>query len=117
MSKRAEDAAFDAYPYQRATHFPDGFQEFDRNSVPRTLFQEGYEQAEKDLGWHSVDESLPPVDEEVIVLTDRLNLGSMYAIAIGHIVDKEKAVDYNDWNIPGVKYWMPMPVIPEEEKE
>lgn len=49
MSKRAEERALEAYPYQRATHFPDGFQEFDRNSVPRTLFQEGYEQAEKDI--------------------------------------------------------------------
>ena len=49
MSERASEAALKAYPYQRAIHFPDGFQEFDRNSVPRTLFQEGYEEAEKDI--------------------------------------------------------------------
>lgn len=56
MSKRAEEAALKAYPYQGATHFPDGFQEFDRNAVARTLFQEGYEQAEKDLAltWEDV---------------------------------------------------------------
>ena len=48
MSK-AEEAALEAYPYRRATHFPDGFQEFDRNAVARTLFQEGYEQAEKGI--------------------------------------------------------------------
>lgn len=46
---RAEEAALKAYPYQRAIHFPDGFQEFDRNSVPRTLFQEGYEQSQQDI--------------------------------------------------------------------
>lgn len=78
-------------------------------------FLNGYEQAEKDLGWHSVEESLPPIDEDVIVLEDRLNLGSLYAIAVAHIVDKEKAVDYNGWNIPGVKFWMPMPKIPKEK--
>ena len=46
---KAEQAALEKYPYQRAIHFPDGLQEFDRNSVSRTLFQEGYEAAEKDL--------------------------------------------------------------------
>ena len=56
MSKQAEQRALEAYPYQRATHFPDGFQEFDRNSVPRTIFQEGYARAEKDLAltWEDI---------------------------------------------------------------
>ena len=76
----------------------------------------GYEQAEKDLGWHSVDESLPPVDEEVIVLTDELNTAPIYKIAFGHIVDRMHCSDYNGWNIPGVKYWMPMPKLPKEDE-
>lgn len=108
MSKRAEEKALEAYPN-------DSFVSVEYADMCRSFFQEGYELAEKDLGWHSVEESLPPVGEDVIVLADRLNLGSMYAIAIGHIVDKEKAVDYDGWNIPGVKFWMPMPKIPNEK--
>ena len=80
------------------------------------FIERGYELAEKDLGWHSVDESLPPVDEEVIVLADRLNLGALFAISFGHIVDRMHCSDYNGWNIPGVKYWMPMPKLPEENE-
>lgn len=45
----------------------------DVNYDGRCGFIEGYEQAEKDLGWHSVEESLPPIDEEVIVLTDNIH--------------------------------------------
>ena len=93
----------------------------------RGIYIQGYEQAEKDLGWHSVDESLPPVDEEVIALTDEFNTAPIYKIAFGHIVipyltvdidgKPYKAVSHNGWNIPGVKYWMPMPMLPKEEKE
>lgn len=80
--------------------------------------QKGYEQAEKDLGWHPSTEH-PPVDEEVIVLTDIITKGGLNAglgkIAFGHIVDKDIAVDYDGWNIEGVRYWMPMPEIPKEK--
>ena len=91
-------------------------------------FKAGYEQAEKDLGWHSVEESLPPVDEEVIVLTDiiaedsiKIGLGR---ICFAHIVNPDltvdidgkpyKVVSHNGWNIPGVKFWMPMPKLPKD---
>lgn len=118
MSKRAEELAKQLYPDPKLEDYDDILvYRADRDSalLGRINVVRVYEQAEKDLGWHSVEESLPPVDEEVIVLADRLNLGSLFAIAIGHIVDKEKAVDYNGWNIPGVKFWMPMPEIPNEE--
>ena len=65
-------------------------------------------------GWISVDEKLPEMDEEVIVLTDELGTAPIYKIAFGHIVDVERCIDYNGWNIPGVKYWMPCPEIPNE---
>ena len=64
-------------------------------------------------GWISVDERLPEMDEEVIVLTDELGTAPIYKIAFGHIVDVERCIDYNGWNIPGVKYWMPCPEIPK----
>lgn len=75
-------------------------------------FLRGYERAEKDLGWHPSTEH-PPVDEEVIVLLGRYE--DFPQIAFGHIVDQNIAIDYNGWNIPGVKYWMPMPKLPEEK--
>ena len=76
----------------------------------------GYDLAEKDLGWHSVKDLLPPIDEEVIVLTDELNSAPIYKISFGHIVDRRYCVDYDGWNIPGVKYWMPCSEIPKEEE-
>ena len=119
MSKRAEEAALRAYPvdmtplvYQDLIDRFGGKTEIDFNTYPRCLFQEGYELAEKDLGWHPSTEH-PPVDEEVIVLADIITKGGLNVgfgrIAFGHIVDKSVAIDYNGWNIPGVKFWMPMP--------
>lgn len=99
---------------------------YDSNLHDRYCFQRGYEFAEIDLGWHSVDESLPPVDEEVIVLTDELNLHCFHKIGFAHIVNQEttvgidgkpyKPISHNGWNIPGVDYWMPMPKLKEKEK-
>ena len=55
MSKRAEEAALKAYPvkmtslvYQDLIDQFGGKTEIDVNTYPRCLFQEGYEQAEKD---------------------------------------------------------------------
>lgn len=51
--------------------------------------------------WVSVEDGLPPVDKEVVVLT------TDGEICFGHIVDKKIAKDYNGWNIPNVEYWLP----------
>lgn len=96
------------------------FGEYDINDTKRDIFIEGYLEAEKDLGWHSVDESLPPMDEEAIVLLGEWNevsIEPLYRIAFGHVVNKEYCEDFSGWNIPGVRYWMPMPEIPKEEKK
>lgn len=139
MSKRATEAALKAYPvkmtplvYQDLIDQFGGKTEIDVNTYPRCLFQEGYELAEKDLGWHSVDESLPPIDEEVIVLTDEMHgkkLSSACHISYSHRPNPEgwdgkdiftgkvthhDVVTYDGWNIPGVKYWMHCPKLPEE---
>ena len=106
--KKAEEAALKAYP-------DDSFVSVEYADMCRNFYQEGYEQAEKDLGWHSVEESLPEMDEEVIVLKDKQNTGLVYEIAFGHLVDIERCIDYNGWNVPDVKFWMPMPKIPEEK--
>lgn len=127
MSKKAEEAALKVYPVHNIGDATLPYGEWDLNGVSRRGFQEGYEQAEKDLGWHSVDESLPPVDEDVIVLTDALNLHCFHKIGFAHIVNQEATVDidgkpykpisHDGWNIPAVKYWMPMPIIPEEDEK
>ena len=51
----------------------------------------------------------PLVDEEVIAL-----VGANKMISFAHIVDKNKAIDYNGWNIPNVKCWIPCPKIEED---
>lgn len=47
MSKKAEEAALKAYPYNRA--YTDNDVEYDGNFCNRLPYIEGYEQAEKDL--------------------------------------------------------------------
>ena len=51
----------------------------------------------------------PHVDEEVIAL-----VGENKMISFAHIVDKNKAIDYDGWNIPNVKCWIPCPKIEED---
>ena len=70
--------------------------------------------ADGELEWCSVNYSLPEIDEEVIVLTDELGTAPVYNICLGHIVDTERCIDFNGWNIPGVKYWIPLPKTPEK---
>ena len=103
----------------------------DANLPKREIYIEGYNQAEKDLGWHSIEESLPPYDEEVIALTDMMHgkqLSSARCICYAHRpnpkgyngksiitgkVSHYELMTYNGWNIEGVKYWMPCPKILE----
>ena len=117
MSKRAEERAIERYPHD-SKEYKTAFGTFyfdDTFAAHREGFVVGYEQAEKDLArWIPVEEALPEIDEEVIVLIDELGTAPIYKIGFGHIVDKNIAVDYNGWNTPGVKFWMPCPKIPEE---
>lgn len=50
----------------------------------------------------------PPQNQEIIVLRGDMDYPQ---ILFDHIVDKEICVDYNGWNFPDVKYWMPFPPI------
>ena len=51
----------------------------------------------------------PAIDEEVIALVGEYNM-----IYFAHIVDKNIAIDYDGWNIPDVKCWIPCPKIEED---
>jgi hypothetical protein len=129
MSKRAEEAALKAYPILQ--HFNLDYDLYeDVNAADRLTYQQGYEKAEKDLGWHSVEECLPEIDEEVIVLVAPPGVySSPMKICFGHrpnpdgwyakstLTGRKKHYTpetYDGWNIPGVKYWMPCPKIPNQ---
>ena len=51
----------------------------------------------------------PAIDEEVIALVGENNM-----ISFAHIVYKNIAIDYDGWNIPDVKCWIPFPKIEED---
>ena len=51
----------------------------------------------------------PMIDEEVIAL-----VGENKMISFAHIVDKDRCVDYDGWNIPDVKCGIPFPKIEED---
>ena len=51
----------------------------------------------------------PLIDEEVIAL-----VGENKMISFAHIVDKDICVDYDGWNIPKVKCWIPCPKIEDD---
>ena len=59
--------------------------------------------------WRPAKEHPLLVDEEVIAL-----VGENKMISFAHIVDKERCVDYDGWNIPDVKCWIPCPKIKED---
>lgn len=63
--------------------------------------------------WLDARKRKPKVDEEVIVLL-ATDAPGYYKISFGHIVDKQTCKDYDGWNIPGVRYWMPCPTLPTE---
>jgi len=116
--EKARSKANNSYPSILEIDDDAEFGEYDINEAKRDIFIEGYLEAEKGLSWHPSTEH-PLVDEEVIVLIDIITKGGLNAgfgkIAFGHVVDKDIAVDYDGWNIEGVRYWMPMPEIPKEK--
>ena len=71
-------------------------------------FEEGAKWADEHPYWRPSTEH-PQMDEEVIALVGEYN-----QIYFAHIVDKRFCVDYDGWNIPNVKCWIPCPKIEED---
>ena len=59
--------------------------------------------------WRPAKEHPLLVDEEVIAL-----VGENKMISFAHIVDKDRCIDYDGWNIPDVRWWIPCPKIEED---
>ena len=73
-------------------------------------FLHGVQWADKNQYWRDAKEEKPRVDEEVIAI-----VGDNLMVCFAHIVNKMYAVDYDGWNIPDVRCWIPCPPIEEEE--
>ena len=63
MRKRAEIAALRAYPKEdeKVWHSAFGIFKFDKNAEARKAYQDGYEQAEKDI-WAAIEKYLSKLD-------------------------------------------------------
>lgn len=79
--------------------------------IVKSAYQVGAEWADNHPYWRPATEH-PTADVEVIAL-----VGKYLKVVFAHIVkDKEKVVDYDGWNIPEVKWWMPIQSIGELEE-
>ena len=72
-------------------------------------FLDGVKWADEHPYWRPSTEH-PQMDEEVIALVGEYN-----QIYFAHIVDKRWCVDYDGWNIPDVRWWIPCPKIEEDK--
>lgn len=71
-------------------------------------FLDGVKWADEHPYWRPSTEH-PQMDDEVIALVGEYN-----AIYFAHIVNKNIAIDYDGWNIPDVRGWIPCPKIEED---
>lgn len=123
MSKRAEEDALKAYPIDmQPIRYPDyidqfgGKTEIDVNSYLRCLFQEGYELAEKDLGWISVKDKLPDSDGWYFACNEK-NHGVICSIGVSYFNGEIWQDQDEDFNLieSNIDYWMPVPKLPNKE--
>ena len=79
--------------------------------IIKCIFRSGAKWVDEHPYWRPATEH-PDADVEVIAL-----VGKYLKVVFAHIVkDREKVVDYDGWNIPEVKWWMPIQSIGELEE-
>lgn len=88
------------------------FGEYDINEAKRDIFIEGYLEAEKDLGWISVEDRLPEVGH--FVLTCVSDTGTPQCVGMALLLEDGTWWD-GDIEVR-VDYWMEVPKIKEEQK-
>ena len=98
MSK-AEERALDAYD----TNTP---------APIRIAYRDGYEQAEKDLGWISVNDKLPGPSEWVLACIEQYGHAQCLTLAVYSEETKEWHTDQweeGEQETYNPDYWMPIP--------
>ena len=108
MSKRAEKAALKAYPPKRKEVSMSGcVYNVVGGDFERRIYQEGYEQAEKDLGWISVKDRLP--EKGHFVLTCVADSGTPQSVGMALLLNDGTWWD-GDMKVY-VDYWMEVPKL------
>lgn len=110
---RAEERALEAYPNE---HFVD----HTYAEMCRGFYEEGYEQAEKDLGWISVNDRLPGPSEWVVACIEQHGHAQCLALATYNEETKEwhtAEFEEGEQETVYVDYWMSIPNIIKEAKK
>lgn len=103
---RAEERALEAYP-ELLSGSIFGPLPVDLNKACREKYQEGYEQAEKDLGWISVKDRLPEVGHFVLTCVD--DSGTPQSVGMALLLNDGTWWD-GDMKVY-VDYWMEVPKL------
>lgn len=115
---RAEKAAIKVYP--RIVWYRIDKKPIDKNQTKRIGFIQGYEQAEKDLGWISVKERLPGPSEWVVACVEVDGICTCLTLAVYNEYAKEWYTDNQEDGEPEVynpDYWMPIPNKVKKDKK
>lgn len=105
---RAEEKAIDAWAIYEYREHPKGLY----HTCFVDGYQQGYSQAEKDLGWISVKDRLP--EEGHFVLTCVSDTGTPQCVGMALLL---KDGTWWDGDIKvRVDYWMEVPKLPKEEE-
>lgn len=75
--------------------------------------KDGYEQAEKDLGWISVKDKLPETTDYVFTCIEMA--GKPQCIGLHFYKDGKWWEGYEEDSVGAVEYWMPIPELPKED--
>lgn len=118
---RAEQQALIRFPeqmtplvYQELIDQFGGKTEIDFNLLPRSYFQLGYEQAEKDLGWISVKDRLPDTKEYVFTCV-KMD-GIPQCVGFHYYKAGIWWEGYEEDAVGAVEYWMPIPKFKDAEQ-
>lgn len=110
---KAEKAALKAYPpIQMNCDGEIVHPGYDKHT--RDIYQQGYEQAEKDLGWISVKDRLPDTTEYVFTCV-KMN-GIPQCVGLHYYKDGKWWEGYDEDSVGAVEYWMQIPKFKEEKK-
>ena len=107
MSKIAEERALEAYPNE---HFVD----HTYAEMCRGFYEEGYEQAEKDLGWISIKDRLPDTTEYVFTCV-KMD-GIPQCVGFHYYKDGKWWEGYEEDSVGAIEYWMQIPKLKEAKK-